>query len=197
MDTVPSPRPSSPFDLFRTFTVIALQGFGGVLAISQDVLCDRKRWLGNDEYAEMLALAQVLPGPNVCNLALIVGDRFFAWRGAFSALAGMMLVPFCIVLALTAAYTRFASLPEVAGATRGVAAVAAGLIMATALKLAATLRDNPMGLVACTTLAGAVFAGIALFHWPVAAIVVATGTAALAWAWRCVGVSSSSEEDES
>ena len=105
--------------MFVAFTLLAVQGFGGVLAVAQRVLCEQKRWLTTEQFVEILAFGQVLPGPNVCNLALMVGDRFFGWRGAFAALAGMMMVPLVIVLAITAAYSLYASNPVVEGALKG------------------------------------------------------------------------------
>ena len=69
-------------DLFLTFNRLALQGFGGVLAVAQRELVERKRWLTREQFVEMLALSQVLPGPNIVNLALMLGDRFFGLRGA-------------------------------------------------------------------------------------------------------------------
>jgi chromate transporter len=75
-------RPASLTEVFTAFTLLALQGFGGVLAISQTVLVEQKRWLKIDEYVDALSVGQMLPGANVCNLALIVGKRFFGWRGA-------------------------------------------------------------------------------------------------------------------
>lgn len=95
-------RPASPAQLFIAFTLLALQGFGGVLAIAQRVLCEQRRWLTQQEFLEMLSVGQVLPGPNVCNVALMVGDRFFGLRGALAALAGMMMVPLVLVLSLAA-----------------------------------------------------------------------------------------------
>ena len=73
-----------------------------MLAIAQHELVERQRWLTRQQFVEMLSLSQVLPGPNVVNLALMLGDRFFGWRGALAALGGMLLVPLVIVLALTA-----------------------------------------------------------------------------------------------
>ena len=70
-------RPASTGDLFITFNRLALQGFGGVLAVAQRELVERKRWLTREQFVEMLSLSQVLPGPNVVNLALMLGDRFF------------------------------------------------------------------------------------------------------------------------
>src|SRR6478672_9644914 len=102
-ESAPLASPRSPRELFVAFTLLALQGFGGVLAVAQRVLCEQRRWLTKEEFLEILAVGQVLPGPNVCNVALMVGDRFFGWRGAFAALAGMMTVPLLIVLAVTVA----------------------------------------------------------------------------------------------
>src|SRR5882672_231809 len=75
-------RPESPWHLFVAFTLLALQGFGGVLAIAQRVLVEQRRWVTREQFVEILAVGQVLPGPNVCNISLMIGDRFFGWRGA-------------------------------------------------------------------------------------------------------------------
>ncbi|MGZ5747555.1 MAG: chromate transporter, partial [Caldimonas sp.] len=107
---VPLAAPASAGELFFTFNRLALQGFGGVLAVAQRELVERKRWLSRDQFVEMLALSQVLPGPNVVNLALMFGDRFFGLRGALAAVGGMLVVPLVIVLALTAAYAEFSRL---------------------------------------------------------------------------------------
>jgi chromate transporter len=129
-------------------------------------------------------VGQVLPGPNVCNVALMVGDRFFGWRGAFAALAGMMAVPLVIVLVVTAVYAEYALHPAVAGALKGMGAVAAGLIVGTGFKLAAALRINPMGLPVCLTLIVLAFGGVALLRWPLAWVLVGLGAMACGYAWR-------------
>jgi len=179
----PVARPSSPLDLFVTFTLLALQGFGGVLAVTQRELCERKRWLTHAQFVEILSIGQVLPGPNVVNVALIIGDRYFGWRGAFSALAGMMTLPLVIVLALAALYVEFAQVAAVAGALRGMAAVAAGLIIGTALRLAASLRGTPIGSFAAVALATASFVAVALLRWPLVWVLLALGSVGMAWAW--------------
>jgi chromate transporter len=186
-------RPASPIDLFITFTLLALQSFGSTLAVSQRVLCDHKRWLSPEQYVEVLAMAQVLPGPNACNLALIVGERFYGWRGAFTALAGMMVLPLAVVLGLTVFYANFAQAPAVAGALRGIGAVAAGLIIGTGLSLVHTLRGNAMRAPACALVGAATFGTVALLHWPVW---ISLGIAALAsvYAWRRVSESAPSVE---
>lgn len=176
--------PQSPKELFVAFTLLALQGFGGVLAVAQRVLCDERRWLTREQFIEILALAQILPGPNVCNVALMVGDRFFGWRGAFAALAGMIVVPLAMVLTATVAYSELAGHPAVAGALKGMGAVAAGLIAGTACKLASALRVNPMGMPACTALAALAFIGVAVLRWPLLWVLVGLGVPACLLAWR-------------
>jgi chromate transporter len=184
--SAPTARPASCTELFVAFTGLALQGFGGVLAVAQHELCDRRRWLTPAEFLEMLALAQVLPGPNVCNLALMVGDRYFGLRGALAALGGMLAAPLALVLAATALYASFADEPRVAGALRGMGAVAAGLILGTALKLAASLRRNPLGLPGVAAFFAACFAAIAVWRWPLVAVLPALGLPAWALAWRAL-----------
>jgi chromate transporter len=95
-------HPASLREVFLAFNWLALQGFGGVLAVAQRVLCEERRWLTREQFVELLAIGQVLPGPNVCNLAVLVGDRFFGWRGAAAALGGIVAAPLLIVLIMTA-----------------------------------------------------------------------------------------------
>ena len=180
-------RPESPRALFVAFTGLALQGFGGVLAVVQRELVERRRWLTNEEFIEDWAVAQVMPGPNVVNLALMIGDRHFGLRGALAALAGLLTVPGIIVLALAALYGEFAHLPRVAGALRGMGAVAAGLVIATALRLWPTLRGNPLGRHASALVGAAAFVAVGLLRWPMWWVVGGLGMAAVAAAWWRLG----------
>jgi len=95
--------PRSKTDLFVSFTLLALQGFGGVLAVVQRELVDKKQWLTLDEFVEDWSVAQILPGPNVVNLALMIGGRAFGLPGALAALAGLLLAPTVLVLLFAAA----------------------------------------------------------------------------------------------
>lgn len=169
--------------IFVAFTLVALQGFGGVLAVVQRELCDRRKWLSHDEFVELLSVAQVLPGPNICNIAVMIGDRFAGTRGALSALAGMMLLPLLLVLALTTVYLHFAHLPTVAGALKGMGAVSAGLIIGTGLKLAPSLRNNPLGLSLCLWLAVGTFVLVGILRWPLLWILPAMGLPACYLVW--------------
>ncbi|HEY0825476.1 MAG TPA: chromate transporter [Ramlibacter sp.] len=171
----PAARPQSLTDLFVSFTVLALQGFGGVLAVVQRELVEKKRWLTKEEFIEEWAVAQIMPGPNVINLGIMIGARYFGLRGALAALAGMLTFPTLVVLALALVYAEFASNPQVGGALRGMGAVAAGLITATGLKLLPALKKNVLGLPLSVALGIASFVAIAWLKLPLAWVLVALG----------------------
>lgn len=175
--------PQSSAELFFAFNRLALQGFGGVLPVAQRELVERRRWLAQKEFVELLSLGQVLPGPNIVNMALIFGDRHFGWRGAASALAGLLLAPLAIVLALALFARQFADLPMVSGALRGMGVVAAGLVLSTAVKVWGTLRANPLGRLGCIAGVAATAVAIGLMRWPLVAVLAGVGGVAWAAAW--------------
>jgi chromate transporter len=184
---VAHPHPESLSDLFWSFTGLALQGFGGVVAIVQRELVEKKKWLSREEFIEDWAVAQILPGPNVVNLSLMIGDRYFGVRGALVALSGMMAFPLLIVLALAAVFAGVSDSPGIQGALRGMGAVAAGLIAGTGLKLMATLKNNPMGAPACYASAAITFIAIALLRIPLAWVLLGVGGPACLWTYRQLG----------
>jgi chromate transporter len=179
---VKAQQPSSPTslrDLFVAFTLLAMQGFGGVLAVAQRELCDRRQWLTQAEFLQLLSTAQVLPGPNVCNLSLMIGDKFFGWRGALVALSGMIAAPLVLLLSLAWALTQAHQVGHwqstIQGALSGVATVAAGQIIGTVLKLSAPLKEHALGAPLCALLAVAAFLMMTWLHWPLVWILLGLG----------------------
>ena len=177
-------RPRSLGDLFITLTWLALQGFGGVLAIVQHELVERKRWLTKEEFIEEWAVAQIMPGPNVVNLCLMIGARYFGVRGAVVGVAGLLAVPSLVVLLLALVYVQYGSHPAVIGALRGMGAVAAGLIIATGFKLFGALKSNPLGTPLCIAIGAIGFAGIALLRLPLIYILLGPGLFACVLTFR-------------
>ena len=178
------PQPRSPSDLFWSFTWLALQGFGGVLAVVQRELVEKKRWMTNEEFVEDWAVAQIMPGPNVVNLSIMIGDRYFGLRGALASLAGMLTFPLILVLALAVVYAQFASHPAVAGALRGMGAVAAGLIAGVGIKLFVSIKNHPLGRPLCVAFAGLTIVAMAWLRWPLFWILPVIGGAACMLTWR-------------
>ncbi|PHK94204.1 chromate transporter [Pseudoroseomonas rhizosphaerae] len=158
----PPASPPSCRALFLGFLALGLMGFGGVLPMARRMLVEDRRWLPAEAFTELLGLCQFLPGGNVINLSVAVGMEFRGVAGAVSALLGLVLGPTAIVIGLGAVYDRFRDDPMLQHMFAGLAAAAAGLLVATALKMLAPLRRNARGLlvVAATLLA------IGVARWP-------------------------------
>lgn len=177
-------RPPSQRAMFMAFNRLALQGFGGVLPVAQRELVERQGWLTREQFLELLSVGQVLPGPNIVNMALIIGDRFFGWRGAFTAMAGILAAPLCVVLVLAVIAQQMQGVPQIDGALRGMGVAASGLILSTAWRLGSGLGKNAMGLPLCTAFVVATVVAVGLLRWPLAGVVLGLGAAAMVLAFR-------------
>ena len=183
-DPKPRPQPTSLTDLFVSFTLLALQGFGGVLTVVQRELVEKKRWMTREEFIEEWSVAQVMPGPNVINMAVVIGMRYFGLRGAAMAVAGLLAVPLLLIIALALVHAEFAGDPQVAGALRGMGAVAAGLITATGLKLIPALKKHPLGIGLCALLGVSTFICVALLRLPLLGVLLGLGGVSCLLTWR-------------
>jgi chromate transporter len=185
MDEIAPPnRPHSKTDLFVSFTLLALQGFGGVLAVVQRELVEKKQWMTREQFVEEWSVAQIMPGPNVINLSLMIGGRYFGLPGALAAVAGMLTAPLMVALILVVAFGSVSDQAWAQGALRGMGAVSAGLIAAVGLKMISALRSNPMGPWMCAGMAVASFVGVALLRWPLVFVLLGTGMVGCTWAYR-------------
>jgi chromate transporter len=173
----------SKSELFFGFLKIGLLGFGGIAPWARHVIIEERRWLTEKEFAAILGIGQILPGPNTMNASVMIGDRFQGITGALLCLLGQMAMPLVIITSLAVVYQRYASVPEVKAALIGAAAGAAGLVLGTALKMAQKIKLTPLGL-----LVGLMaFGSIGLFEWPLVPVVVVLvplGVAAAAWERR-------------
>jgi len=157
LETAPSIR-----ELFRGFFIIGMSGFGGALPHARSLIVDRRGWMTQAEFAEMLGLCQILPGPNMVNLAVVIGRRFQGAPGAVVAFIGLLAVPIVVVITLGLAYRTADLSPAVRGAMAGVAAAAAGLMLGTGLRIASPAARRPAQL-AIVVLA---FVLLAVLHLP-------------------------------
>ncbi len=148
--------------LFAGFFMMGAQGFGGVLPWARRVVVERRRWMTPAEFNDLLALCQFLPGPNVINLSVAMGARFRGVLGSLAAFTGLMAAPMAIVIGLGLLYARFGQVPAVGRAFAALAAAASGLVLATALKIAAPLprTASAIGMAAVT------FVAVALLRLP-------------------------------
>jgi chromate transporter len=173
----------SKSELFLGFLKIGLLGFGGIAPWARHVIIEERRWLTEKEFAAILGIGQILPGPNTMNASVMIGDRFQGIAGALLCLLGQMAMPLVIITSLAVVYQRYASVPEVKAALIGAAAGAAGLVLGTALKMAQKIKLTPLGLLVELM----AFGSIGLFEWPLVPVVVVLvplGVAAAAWERR-------------
>lgn len=161
-------RAVSKSELFFGFLKIGLLGFGGIAPWARRVIVEERQWVTDKEFAAILGVGQILPGPNTMNAAVMLGDRFQGVSGVLLCLVGQMVMPLVIVTSLAVVYQRFASIPEVRAALIGAAAGAAGLVLGTALKMTQKIKPSPLALVVAVI----PFVAIGLLDRPLVPVVV-------------------------
>ncbi|BAN27301.1 chromate transporter [Caballeronia insecticola] len=164
------PVPTS-FALFKAFFFIGLTGFGGVLPWARRMLVERLGWLSNREFAELLPLAQLLPGPNVANIATVLGRQYHGAKGAAIAVFALYLAPTIITIGIGYAYARWGHAAITAHLFAGLMPAATGLVIATVLKLVTSL---PRG-AASILLVAATFIAIAVMKLPLLLVLAVLG----------------------
>ena len=169
-----------PLELFLVFSRLALSGFGGVMPWAHRTLVERKAWLSQREFVETLALGQLLPGPNIGNMAVMIGYRFAGYAGAVAAVLGLVCGPVLLMIGTGMLYQRYGTLPLVQQAISGMSAVAAGLVISTGFKLIGGVerhwRPWLFGALALT--------GVGALRWPMLAVVGTLAPLAILLAWR-------------
>jgi chromate transporter len=166
--------------LFRGMLQVALSSFGGGLSVwSQRILVERRRWMSTDAFLTGLTVARLLPGPNQINLAVYVGASLHGLIGALTALAGMLLVPFSLLMGVGMLYFHFHALPLIDRALAGMVAVAAGLALSMGFKILPIYRRDPVALV----LAVLVFVAMEGFHVRLVPLLLVISPLAMMWYW--------------
>jgi chromate transporter len=170
----------SRVDLFLAFSRISLSSFGGAIFWARRELVERRRWLGDREFVDVFTLGQLLPGPNVLNLTVIVGHRFAGWTGAAVAVLGFLGWPCLVVVGMGVLYQQYGAVPHVQKALAGMSSVAAGLLLATVLKLAMVLPRRWWPWLFGTL----AFVGVGILRWPLFWVMGGLAPWAVFAAWR-------------
>lgn len=174
-----SARPPGLWELFLACSRVGLTGFGGVLPLLRHLLVEERRLMSGADFNALLGLCQFLPGSNVVNLAVCVGARFRGARGAVVATAGLLLGPFLVMMALATAYGQWGHLAVVQDMLRGIAAAGAGLLFATALKMARNVPERRIYL----PFAALILVALVILHLPLPPLMIALlgMTGLIAW----------------
>jgi chromate transporter len=182
-----APAPSIA-ELFLAFAAISLSGFGGALAWARRIMVERRRWFTAEEFNEAFALCAFLPGGNMVNFAVIFGSRMRGPLGALAAVAGLLGPPMILIIAVGALYAHYGDLPALRRMLTGVAAAAAGLMVATVAKMARPLLRVPSrnAAVIAPLIALSTFVTIGLLHWPLPLVLLAIVPVSIGAAFRNV-----------
>lgn len=167
-------------ELFTGMLQVALSAFGGGLsAWSQRIVVEQRRWMNNEQFLTGLTVARLFPGPNQINMAVYIGTSFRGLAGAFVALAGMLVIPFTLLMILGVAYFHFHELPAIDRLLAGVVAAAAGMALSMGFRILDQYRNDRVAL----ALAAAVFLGMEVMHMRLIPVVLITAPLAMAWYW--------------
>ena len=131
--------------LFYTYLKIGTFTLGGgyaMLPLIQREVVDRRQWIDEKEFMNMIALAQAAPGLIAVNSAIFIGWRVGGWKGVCGAVLGAVLPSFVIILAIAMLFREWKELPAVEAAFKGIRPAVVALIAAPLFKMAKTAIKN-------------------------------------------------------
>lgn len=169
-------RPESLGELYWALTGLALQGFGGVFPVARRVLVEERKWFTPQGFLEEWAVAQVMPGPNIVNLSVMFGARFFGPMGSFVAVAGIFSMPALLLILVAVFFEQFRDYHAISGALHGMGAVSAGLIAGTSLKMASSLKNHPLTFFGAISFTVCTFILMAVFKFPLIPVLLVMGS---------------------
>lgn len=177
-------EPASLTALFLVCLKIGLMSFGGGLSgwLYREFV-ERHRWIDADDFASNLAISQMLPGANVINLVVCMGEQLRGPAGAFAGAFGFLVGPFFAVIGLSAIIDRITDAGPLQAALAGVAAAATGLLIVICWHGLRRASRHLSGLVVVALVAVAV----GLLKWPLLAVVACVAPVSIALRWKRKG----------
>jgi len=175
------------WQLFYTYLKIGTFTLGGgyaMLPLIQREVVDRQGWIDEEEFLNMIALAQAAPGLIAVNSAIFIGWRVGGWRGVCGAVLGAVLPSFLIILAIAMVFREWKELPTVEAVFKGVRPAVVALIAAPLFKMGksamkpSAVSRQPSALFLLISLAAALLIWLAHVNpvWVILAAIVLTLT---------------------
>ena len=149
-------EPVSLGALFIAFLKISLCGFGGGLVWARRIAVEQRRWISEEEFADIVSLCQFMPGPNVVGIAVCVGAKLRGLIGSIAAVCGFVLIPWAAGFSLGVLYLRHTHLAVLQNILGGVSAVGAGLLIATGIRMLTLQRNRPQAFAAAALAVGGI-----------------------------------------
>ena len=167
------------FPLFWTYLKIGTFTLGGgyaMLPLIQREIVDRHGWIDEEEFLNMIALAQAAPGLIAVNSAIFIGWRVDGWRGVVGAVLGAVLPSFLIILAIAMVFSEWKELPAVEAAFKGIRPAVVALIAAPLVKTAKSAKIGWLTALIPIAAAGLIWLGHVNPVWVIIATIVLTLT---------------------
>ncbi len=176
-DTPPYVSLGTIFWIF--FQIGSLSIGGGLTAWLYREVVEKRQLLKDADFMSAMTLAQVLPGINMTNLSVYVGQRLRGLEGALTAIAGLLLVPFFAIIAIGTIYAQLRAYPWLSHVLDGMAAVAVGLLMSMCIKAVKVTRMDRVQI----AIAAIVVVTVGLFRWPMIPVILVMVPLSVAIAW--------------
>lgn len=166
--------------IFRVFFLIGATSFGGGLTawMHREAVLQRK-WLTNEQFLSGLALAQVLPGANVTNIAVYIGQVLRGGVGALVAVSSVLAAPFFLCIGFALIYDDATKIPGFHAAMDGIASAAVGMVF----RMGFVGAQHGCRKLAPALVAAGVFFAIGIEHWPLLPVIAVAAPLSVALAW--------------
>jgi len=172
-------------EIFAAFLKLGLTSFGGPIAhlgYFRTEFVERRKWLSESSYADIVALCQFLPGPNIVNFSIIYGTRLYGFWGAAFALFGLLAPPVALMIVAGMAYSAYGQFPLFRDGLTGLAAAAAGLLVYTAVQMVEPLVRKERALQFLVALA--TFGSVGVMQWSMLWTLLVMAPISIGLAWR-------------
>jgi chromate transporter len=164
--------------LFLDFLLIGATSFGGgAIAFVRNTVVEKRHWLDDKEFVELLSISQALPGLNSTNLSILIGDRLRGGAGSTVAILGMCLPGGLFMYFAAIAYAIHGDRTFATAGLKGIAAAAVGILLSTAMQLGRRALSHRADIV---FVALAVI-GVNRLHLSVLTVLAVVGLSAILW----------------
>lgn len=165
------------FKLFTSFFKVGAFTFGGgwaMIAIIEKEIVTKNKWIGKEEFLDLLAIAQAMPGILAVNIAVVIGDRLKGIKGSLCAALGTILPSFFMILAIAIFLTpeTIKNDPTLSAIFKGIRPAVVALIIAPMLTTAKVAKISRKTIIIPIATALLIYSGIPYISSPVVYIIL-------------------------
>lgn len=132
-------------DMFITFFKIGAFTLGGgyaMLPIIQKEVVKKKKWIGETEFLDMVAISQSAPGPLAVNISAFVGQKMKGLMGLITSTLGAILPSFIIIILVSSVFLGIENSPVVQRVFQGIRPAVVALIAVPVISMGKTAKVN-------------------------------------------------------